>query len=53
MIQNPVSFTCDIAVAPAAIEIVISANKEGDNDKAFTTGAIRPAAVNIATVAEP
>ncbi len=51
--QNPLSLTCDSTVAPEAIEITIKASSGAPGLMKLSTGAIIPAAVIMATVADP
>ena len=51
--QKPLSFTCESIVDPAAIETTIKAFSISPKPIKVTTGAIIPAAVIIATVADP
>ena len=51
--QNPLSLTCEKILAPEAIAITKHANSTLPNLAFIKSGAIRPAAVIIATVEEP
>ena len=51
--QNPLSFTWENPEAPAAIAITITAVSEGEIAEEVKTGAVIPAAVIMATVADP
>ena len=51
--QKPLSFTCDRMVAPDAMDMTISASSGALGLIKLRTGAIIPAAVIMATVADP